>query len=97
MIIYPSEYFRNWYYVGKHTSKLRNRAVVEYRINVLEFWNKHGLDAALEYARDLNPHHKCSRATLYRWRKALTESGKQDKAGRCRLSAMYWFKTFETF
>ncbi|NLA63400.1 MAG: transposase family protein [Bacteroidales bacterium] len=88
MIIYPSEYFRNWYYVGKHTSKLRNRAAVEYRINVLEFWNKHGLDAALEYARDLNPHHKCSRATLYRWRKALTESGKQDKAGRCRLSAI---------
>ena len=36
MIIYPSEYFRNWYYVGKHTSKLRNRAAVEYRINVLD-------------------------------------------------------------
>ena len=88
MIIYPSEYFRNWYYVNKHTSQLRNRDVVEYRIKVLEFWNKHGLEVALEYARDLNPHHKCSRATLYRWRRALIESGKLDKFGRCKLSSI---------
>lgn len=88
MIIYPSEYFRNWYYVNKHTSQLRNKDVVEYRIKVLEFWNSYGMKAALEYARDLNPHHRCSRATLYRWRKALIESGKLDKFGRCKLSAI---------
>lgn len=88
MIIYPSEYFRNWNYVNKHTSRLRNREVVEYRIKVLEFWNKHGLNAALEYAIDLNPNHKCSRATLYRWRKALIESGKIDRMGRYKLSAI---------
>ncbi len=88
MIIYPSEYFRNWYYTDKHTSRLRNREVVEYRIKVLEFWNSYGIDAALEYAKDLNPCHKCSRATLYRWRKALIESGKRDKAGRYKLSAI---------
>ena len=88
MIIYPSEYFRNWYYVNKHTSQLRNKDIVEYRIRVLEFWNSYGIEAALEYARDLNPRHKCSRATLYRWRKALIESGKLDKFGRCKLSAI---------
>lgn len=88
MIIYPSEYFRNWYYINKHTSRLRNRDVVEYRIKVLKFWDSYGIKAALEYARDLSPRHKCSRATLYRWRKALLDSGKQDKMGRCKLSAI---------
>ena len=88
MIIYPSEYFRNWYYINKHTSRLRDKDTVEYRIKVLEFWNRYGLEAALEYAKDLNSHHKCSRATLYRWRRALVESGKQDRMGRCKLSAI---------
>ena len=88
MIIYLNGYFRNWDYVDKHTSRLRNRDTVEYRIKVLEFWDKFGLDAALSYAKDLNPHHRCSRATLYRWRRALAESGKRDRMGRCRLSAI---------
>lgn len=88
MIIYLNGYFRNWDYVTKHTSMLRNRDVVEYRINVLKFWDKHGLDAALEYARDLNPHGKCSRSSLYRWKKNLANSGKRDKMGRCKLSAI---------
>ena len=88
MIIYLNGYFRNWDYVDKHTSRLRNRDVVEYRIKVLRFWDKHGLEAALEYARDLNPHGKCSRASMYRWRKDLVESGKRDRMGRCKLSAI---------
>lgn len=88
MIIYLNGYFRNWDYVDKHTSRLRNRAVVEYRIKVLKFWDKHGLDAALEYAKDLNPHGTCSRASLYRWKKCLADSGKRDRMGRCRLSAI---------
>ena len=88
MIIYLNGYFRNWDYVNKHTSELRNKAVVEYRIKVLAFWDKHGLDAALEYAEDISVHHKCSRATLYRWRKALIDSGKRDRIGRCKLSAI---------
>lgn len=88
MIIYLNGYFRNWDYVDKHTSRLRNRDVVEYRIKVLKFWDKHGLDAAIEYAADLNPNGKCSRSTLYRWKKALIESGKRDRMGRCKLSAI---------
>ena len=88
MIIYLNGYFRNWDYTNKHTSRLRKSDIVEYRIKVLKFWHNHGLDAALEYARDLNPQHKCSRATLYRWRKLLSESGKADRMGRCRLSAI---------
>ena len=62
--------------------------MVEYRIKVLKFWDKHGLDAALEYAKDLNPHGKCSRASMYRWKKDLADSGKRDRMGRCRLSAI---------
>ena len=88
MIIYLNGYFRNWDYVDKHTSRLRNRDAVEYRIKVLKFWDKYGLDAALEYAKDLNPNSKCSRASMYRWRKCLTDSGKRDRAGRCKLSAI---------
>ncbi len=88
MIIYLNGYFRNWDYVDKHTSQLRNRDIVEYRIKVLKFWDKHGLDAALEYAKDLNPKGKCSRSSLYRWKKGLADSGKRDRAGRCRLSTI---------
>lgn len=88
MIIYLNGYFRNWDYVEKHTSRLRNTDIVKYRIKVLEFWGSYGLEAALTYAKELNPHHKCSRATLYRWRKALAESGKRDRMGRCKLSAI---------
>lgn len=88
MIIYLNGYFRNWDYVDKHTSRLRNRNVVEYRIKVLEFWDKYGLDAALEYAKDLNPRGKCSRSSLYRWKKDLIDSSKRDRMGRCKLSAI---------
>ena len=88
MIIYLNGYFRNWNYVDKHTSRLRNRDVVEYRIKVLKFWDKHGLDAALEYAKDLNPKGRCSRASMYRWKKNLVGSGKRDRMGRCKLSAI---------
>lgn len=88
MIIYLNGYFRNWDYVDKHTSRLRNKDVVEYRIKVLRFWDKHGLDAALEYARDLNPNGRCSRASMYRWKRNLAESGKRDRMGRCKLSAI---------
>lgn len=88
MIIYLNGYFKNWDYVDKHVSNLRNKAVVEYRIKVLEFWDKFGLEAALDYAKDLSPNHKCSRATIYRWRKMLAESGKRDRIGRCSLSAI---------
>lgn len=88
MIIYLNGYFRNWDYVNKHTSRLRNRGVVEYRIKVLKFWDEHGLDAALDYAKDLSPSGKCSRASLYRWKKNLANSGKQDRMGRCSLSAI---------
>lgn len=88
MIIYLDGSFRNWDYVNRHTSILRNKDVVNYRIKVLKFWETHGLEAALEYATELSPRHKCSRSTLYRWKKALTESGKVDKFGRCRLSAI---------
>lgn len=88
MIIYLNGYFRNWDYVDKHISQLRNKDIVEYRVSILKFWDKHGLDAALDYARGLNICRKCSRATLYRWRKALVESGRRDRMGRCRLSAI---------
>lgn len=88
MIIYLNGYFKNWDYVDKHTSRLRYKEIVEYRIKVLEFWDKFGLEAALNYAKELSPNHKCSRATIYRWRKMLTESGKRDRMGRCRLSAI---------
>lgn len=88
MIIYLNGHFRNWDYVDKHISRLRNRGVVEYRIKVLKFWDEHGLDAALDYAKDLNLLGKCSGATLYRWKKNLADSGKQDRMGRCSLSAI---------
>lgn len=88
MIIYLNGYFRNWDYVDKHTSRLRYKDIVEKRIKILKFWDEYGLEAALEYARDLYPHCKCSRATLYRWRKALVTSGSRDRMGRCRLSAI---------
>ena len=88
MIIYLNGCFRNWDYANKHISNLRRSDIVEYRIKVLEFWDKFGLTAALNYAKDLNPHHRCSRATLYRWKKALAESGKRDRMGRCSLSAI---------
>ena len=88
MIIYLNGYFRNWDYADKHTSQLRNRDVVEHRIKVLKFWEEHGLDAALDYAKDLSKLNKCSRATLYRWKKDLADSGKRDRMGRCKLSAI---------
>lgn len=88
MIIYLNGYFRNWDYTDKHTSRLRNEATVEYRIKVLKFWDKYGLAEALAYAKDLRPHGKCSRSSLYRWRKELTDSGKRDRMGRCKLSAL---------
>ena len=61
---------------------------MNYRIKILKFWDKYGLEAALDYAKDLNPRSKCSRSTLYRWKKSLADSGKRDKMGRCRLSAI---------
>lgn len=88
MIICQNGYYWNWDYSNRYTSQLRNKEIVKYRIKVLEFWNRHGIEAALEYAKDLNPRHKCSRATLYRWRKALIESGKRDRMGKCKLSAI---------
>ena len=88
MIIYLNGYFRNWDYADKHTSRLRNKEVVDYRIHVLRFWDEFGIEAAIKYASDLHPHHRCSRATLYRWKKSLIESGNADRIGRCRLSAI---------
>lgn len=88
MIIYLNGYFRNWDYADKHTSRLRNKEVVAYRLQVLKFWNDFGLEAAMQYASDLNSRHGCSRATLYRWKKSLVDSGKTDRMGRCRLSAI---------
>ena len=88
MIIYLHGYFRNWDYADKHTSHLRKKKIVENRIKILKFWDKHGLEAALEYAAEIIPNKRCSRATLYRWRKALSDSGKLDKMGRCRLSTI---------
>ena len=38
------------------------------KLNALEFWDKHGLIAALDFA-------KVSRATLYRWKKCLEQYG----------------------
>ena len=51
MIIYLNGYFRNWDYVDKHISQLRNKDIVEYRVSILKFWDKLGLDAALDYVR----------------------------------------------
>ena len=88
MIIYLNGYFRNWDYADKHISRLRNRDAVEYRIKILKFWDEHGLDAALEYAKALDPCGKCSRSSMYLWKKELADSGKQDRMGRCKLSAI---------
>lgn len=87
-IIYPSSYFNNWYYSIKHRSTLRYPEIVSFRVQVLEFWNKYGLEAALEFARALDAKKKCSKSTLYRWRKALSDSGTNDPAGRGKLSAL---------
>lgn len=88
MIIRQNGYYWKWDYSNRYISRLRNKKIVEYRIKVLEFWKKHGIEAALEYAKDLSPQCKCSRATLYRWRKALMESGKRSRTGKCKLSAI---------
>lgn len=69
-------------YSLKHTSNLRYPNVVEHRIKCLEFWSKHGLAAALDYAN-------VSRSTLYNWRKKLEDFRKLDKRmGRASLKAL---------
>lgn len=88
MIIRQNGYYWNWDYSNRYTSQLRNEEVVRYRIKVLEFWKRYGIEAALEYAKDLSPQRTCSRATLYRWRKALVESSKRGGTGKCKLSAI---------
>ena len=72
----------NLNYSLKHTSDLRHPEVVQFRISCLEFWNKHGLAAALDYAG-------VSRSTLYAWRKALKDSQQLDRRmGRASLKAL---------
>lgn len=72
----------NFNYSLKHTSNLNNPAEVERRIKVLEFWNKHGLAAAIDYSNR-------SRATLYNWKKALEDSRSLDKRmGRAGLKSL---------
>lgn len=69
-------------YSLKHTSNLRRPDIVSSRLKALEFWEKHGLAAAMDYAG-------VSRATFYNWRKALSDSRKLDKrCGRARLKAL---------
>ncbi|CAE6696370.1 helix-turn-helix domain-containing protein [Candidatus Nitrotoga fabula] len=43
------------------------------RLEALRFWDKHGLEAVLDF-------HKVSRCTLYNWRRQYLESG--DKVAR---------------
>ena len=43
---------------------------VEAKLKVLAFWDKHGLEAALDYSQK-------SRRTLYNWKKQYSESGLQ--------------------
>ena len=48
---------------------------VEAKLKVLAFWDKHGLEAALDYSQK-------SRRMLYNWKKQYNESGMQGL--RCR-------------
>jgi len=61
---------------------------VERRLKILEFWKAHGLQAALDYAKDITPNGRASRSTLYRWRAVFEASGKRDRMGRLSLSAL---------
>ena len=68
-------------YSLKHTSKLRYPETVSFRLRCLEFWDKHGLEAALDFA-------EVSKSTLYAWRKALEDSRRRDRMGRASLHAL---------
>ena len=79
---YLASLWPDFNYSLKHTSNLRHPEVVQFRISCLEFWHKHGLAAALDYAG-------VSRSTLYAWRKALMDSRKLDRRmGRASLKAL---------
>lgn len=55
---------------------------METRINALKFWEKHGIEAAVD-------HSGYSKSTLYSWRKKLEESRKLDRRlGRASLKAL---------
>ena len=69
-------------YSLKHASNLRRPDMVGFGLEALKFWDKHGLKAAMDFA-------KASRSTLYNWRKALADSRKLDKRyGRASLKAL---------
>lgn len=69
-------------YSLKHTSDLKYPEIVQSRIEALNFWNKHGLDAAVD-------HTGRSKSTLYLWCKKLEDSRKLDKRmGRASLKAI---------
>lgn len=47
--------------------KLDNEAEVNRRLDILKFWDKYGLEAAME-------HGKCSRATIYGWKHKMQQA-----------------------
>lgn len=69
-------------YSLKHTSTLQHPQVVEFRIKALTFWQKYGIEAAMDYSG-------YSKSSLYRWRKQLEDSRQLDKRiGRASLKAL---------
>lgn len=63
-----------WQRIKRYTARIETiTEEAAGRIEALRFWNKHGLEAVLDF-------HKVLRRTLYNWRRQHLESG--DKAAR---------------
>lgn len=79
---YLSSILPNANYSLKHTSNLKYPEVVEFRIKTLMFWNKYGIEAAIDYSG-------YSKSSIYRWRKQLEDSRSLDKRmGRASLKSL---------
>ena len=60
---------KGFYRIGSYAIKpTMNNEVIQARLRVLNFWDKHGLQAAIDHSGK-------SRRTLYLWRKRLREKG----------------------
>lgn len=66
---YVGAWIKGFYQVGSYAIKATmNNKTVAQRLGVLRFWDKHGLQAAMDHSGK-------SRRTLYAWRKAYREQG----------------------